>query len=186
MGMEVKKGPALALIFLAMILHTNTSIGRATATLVMMRSNRSNGGCKGRLEECLIGDMDLDEELLIMDSEISRRMVLNFGNAVTEGTNKATQKAVACLPGKPYKNCLPPRNHKPPHENCGTYKRECYPWRDVIKLLIEKERYHRIENWGRERYQIGKQACKWGVSNHYFHSNRYHVKLLIFLKILSL
>ena len=75
MGMEVKKGPALALIFLAMILHTNTSIGRATATLVMMRSNRSNGGCKGRLEECLIGDMDLDEELLIMDSEISRRMV---------------------------------------------------------------------------------------------------------------
>lgn len=107
MGMEVKKGPALALIFLAMILHTNTSIGRAAATLVMMRSNRSNGGCKGRLEECLIGDMDLDEELLIMDSEISRRMVLNFGNVVTEGTNKATQKAVACLPGKPYKNCLP-------------------------------------------------------------------------------
>ena len=124
--MEVKKGPALVFILAMMILITNTSICRAASAappVMKKSSNSSGGGCEGRLEACLIGDMDLDEELFIMDSDISRRMMVGFGT-VTEGSKTATSPSVPCGRGKPYDDCLPPKNNRPQHnEHCGIYKR---------------------------------------------------------------
>lgn len=125
MGMEGKKVVAVSLIlFLAMALYTCRPTAAAS---VVVRTNSSSRWCEGRAEQCLIGDMDMDEEWLVMDSEISRRMMFNIGKAVTEGTKDPKHQAVPCPPGKAYRGCLPTKNaHTYTHEYCDTYKRaEC-------------------------------------------------------------
>ena len=122
MGIKVRRGPSLASIFILMILlHANTC--RATSST---KNNPSNSSCDGDQDDCLIGDINLEEEFM-MASETSRRLLLNIAKAVTKGTSNPKAAAVSCRYGQRYGGCLPkPNQNGKPKGHCNIYNRNCH------------------------------------------------------------
>lgn len=93
MGVGMKRGSALTLFVVMMLLHTKTC---RAATSPLRKSNTTTiiNGCSGNLQKCLIGDVDSE---LLLDLETSSSLVLlNVGKFLALNTNEPKKPAVPC------------------------------------------------------------------------------------------
>jgi hypothetical protein len=109
-GETAKMGPFLAFLLMLMILLRTTRCG---ATTSIMKDNATFPYLGG-----------MDEPELKFDSEISR-MLIDYNNYVTTGTNNANKPVVDCSRSPRYDSCLPQKNSVPKGEKCDPYKRNC-------------------------------------------------------------
>ncbi|KAJ9692873.1 hypothetical protein PVL29_011799 [Vitis rotundifolia] len=118
----------LAVLLVTILVLINPKCYRATH-MVEMKSS-SSAWCRGSIEECLMMDVDDDDddveqdlEMLIMESQVISRMLGDKGKPHPVTSTAAVRNAtLSCGKGKSYTGCLPTPS---PHENCGTYKRDC-------------------------------------------------------------
>ncbi|KAJ9683096.1 hypothetical protein PVL29_018901 [Vitis rotundifolia] len=124
MGVGMKKGSALTLFVVMMLLHTNTC---RAVTSPLRKSNTTTiiNGCSGNLQKCLIGDVDSEE--LLLDSETSSSPVLlDLGKFSALNSNKPKKPAVPCGYGMQYATCLITQKNKVrKQQHCGFYTRRC-------------------------------------------------------------
>ena len=123
MGVGMKRGSALTLFVVMMLLHTKTC---RAATSPLRKSNTTTiiNGCSGNLQKCLIGDVDSE---LLLDLETSSSLVLlNVGKFLALNTNEPKKPAVPCGNGRQYRTCFTQKNKVRKQQHCGIYTRRCW------------------------------------------------------------
>ncbi|KAG6607065.1 hypothetical protein SDJN03_00407, partial [Cucurbita argyrosperma subsp. sororia] len=107
--------PSMTILFIILLLNPPT-ISHAAI------NKTAAEWCDGRLENCLIGDLNSDSEFL-METETSR-MLLDFNSFQTPNTNNPDkQSAPECNRPPRYDGCLGQKNIIPNPENCDTRNR---------------------------------------------------------------
>ena len=114
----------LAVLLVTILVLINTKCYRATH-MVEMKSS-SSAWCRGSIEECLMMDVDVEQdlEMLIMESQVISRMLGGQGKSIKPVTSITgdRNKTNSCGAGKQYASCIPRPSR---YEKCGTYKRGC-------------------------------------------------------------
>lgn len=116
----------MAVLLVTILVLINTKCYRATH-MVEMKSS-SSAWCRGSIEECLMMDVDDDDdveqdlEMLIMESQVISRMLVDQEKSHPTSTAGDPNATLSC--GEPdYGSCLPTTPGS--YERCGAYKRDC-------------------------------------------------------------
>lgn len=113
----------MAVLLVTILVLINTKCYRATH-MVEMKSS-SSAWCRGSIEECLMMDVDVEQdlEMLIMESQVISRMLDGKKSDHLTDSTSDPNKTLSCGTGQQYASCIPPESK---YEGCGTYKRDCH------------------------------------------------------------